>query len=368
MQRSRPLSLEDGIQQPLRNAEDHWALHSAMTFPKWISNLLLAPVLASTQSSSRSTATTSSSSAQFTLPIEATLGATLLPNIYDPSAPDVQSKCPGYMASKVKMSSTGLTAQLDLAGTACDVYGIDVHRLNLTVEYQTDSRLHINIQPAHMTSQNESWYLLSTDYVPAASPGNGKVTTSDLTFSWTNSEGSGFGFNVTRNSTGDVLFSTTGTKLVYENQFIEFVTHQEDGYNVYGLGEVIHGLRLGNNLTRTIYAADVGNPIDANIYGSHPFYLQTKYFEMTAHNRTTLITGDLGTANATSNYTSYSHGVYLRNAHGMEVRLHPTNVTWRTLGGSIGLYFFAGPTPADVTRQYLHVIGMPALQVSISTG
>lgn len=320
--------------------------------------LLLAPCLAVAQSAS----STSSFAPQFTVPTSAGLGATLLANIYDPDAVNAQAHCPGYNASSVKTSSTGLTAHLTLAGTACNVYGDDIHDLDLTVEYQTDSRLHVNIRPSHITSQNQSWYLLSTDYVPAPGQENGKMTTSDLTFSWANSAESGFGFNVTRNSTGDVLFSTTGTKLVYENQFVELVTHQEANYNLYGLGEVIHGLRLGDNLTRTIYAADVGDPIDENIYGSHPFYLQTKYFEVGADNSTNLVTEQLNTTNAESNYTSSTHGLYFRNAHGMEVLLRSTNVTWRTLGGSIDLYFFSGPTQPDITHQYLDVIGMPALQ------
>jgi alpha-glucosidase len=184
------------------------------------------------------------------------------------------------------------------------------------------------------------------------------MDTSDLTFSWSNSRG-GFGFNVTRNSTGEVLFSTTGTKLVYENQFIEFVSHQPENYNLYGLGEVMHEFRLGNNFTRTIYAADVGDPLDRNLYGSHPFYLQTRYYSDDG----TLLTESVNSSSqSTGNYTSYSSGVYLRNAHGMEVLMNPTNVTWRTLGGSIDLYFFSGPTQPDVTRQYLSVIGLPALQ------
>ncbi|KIY02219.1 uncharacterized protein Z520_02357 [Fonsecaea multimorphosa CBS 102226] len=319
--------------------------------------LLLAPCLAAAQSS-----TATSVKAEFTVPASADYGVTLLANIDDPTAADAQVKCPGYTAAGVSTSSTGLTAHLTLAGTACNVYGTDIHDLDLTVEYQTSSRLHVNIRPSHVTSQNQSWYLLSTDYVPAGSPSGGAVTTSDLTFSWANSNTTGFWFNVTRNSTGDVLFSTTGTKLVFENQFIELVTHQQQNYNLYGLGEVIHGLRLGNNLTRTIYAADIGDSIDQNLYGSHPFYLQTKYFEVGSDNSTTLVTEQLDTTNATSNYTSYTHGVYLRNAHGMEVLLGANNVTWRTLGGSIDLYFFSGPTQPDVTHQYLSVIGMPMLQ------
>lgn len=77
---------------------------------------------------------------------------------------------------------------------------------------------------------------------------------SDLQFDWSNDPT--FSFSVTRRSTGDVLFDTSESVLVYENQFIEFVSALPTDYNVYGLGERIHGLRLGNNFTATIYAAD----------------------------------------------------------------------------------------------------------------
>ena len=65
--------------------------------------------------------------------------------------------------------------------------------------------------------------------------------------------------------------------LFYENQFIEFVTSMPENYNVYGLGERIHGLRLGNNLTATTYAADAGTPLDYNIYGTHPYVRHSKF-------------------------------------------------------------------------------------------
>ncbi|KAK1086213.1 hypothetical protein LTR33_001668, partial [Friedmanniomyces endolithicus] len=47
------------------------------------------------------------------------------------------SSCPGYKASNVKTSDTGLTASLSLAGQACNAYGTDLTDLTLTVEYQT---------------------------------------------------------------------------------------------------------------------------------------------------------------------------------------------------------------------------------------
>lgn len=53
-----------------------------------------------------------------------------------PSA-DPLAACPGYKAHSVSTTATGLTAQLSLAGTACDVYGTDLTDLTLEVSYDT---------------------------------------------------------------------------------------------------------------------------------------------------------------------------------------------------------------------------------------
>jgi len=45
--------------------------------------------------------------------------------------------CPGYAATNVQQSSRGLTADLNLGGAACNVYGTDLTNLKLLVEYQT---------------------------------------------------------------------------------------------------------------------------------------------------------------------------------------------------------------------------------------
>jgi alpha-glucosidase len=45
--------------------------------------------------------------------------------------------CPGYKASNVVKGDSYLTADLQLAGTACNVYGDDIEHLKLLVEYQT---------------------------------------------------------------------------------------------------------------------------------------------------------------------------------------------------------------------------------------
>jgi len=180
-----------------------------------------------------------------------------------------------------------------------------------------------------------------------------------------------FWFNVGRRSTGDVIFTTQGSHLIYENQFVEFVNSLPEDYNLYGLGERIHGLRLNNNFTATIYAADVGDPIDRNLYGSHPFYLETRYFEKGGNgSRTPLKQSEMQQSNfgyeskpTGSKYESLSHGVYYRNTHGMEVVMKPDHLSWRTLGGAIDLFFYDGPSQPEVTKEYQKsAIGLPAMQ------
>jgi alpha-glucosidase len=45
--------------------------------------------------------------------------------------------CPGYTASNIVTTDSSLTADLTLAGPACNVYGADIKDLKLLVEYQT---------------------------------------------------------------------------------------------------------------------------------------------------------------------------------------------------------------------------------------
>lgn len=207
--------------------------------------------------------TTTSFRPIFTVPPEAAVGIPVLPNINDPQAIDPQTVCPGYIASNVVRTPIGLTATLKLAGKACNVYGTDIDTLNLTVEYQSSDRLAIKIIPAVLEASNMSHYILADSLVHEPTVDCGATTeslTNDLGFVWSNEPT--FSFTVFRRSTADVLFSTEGTKLVFENQFIEFASPLPENYNLYGLGETIHGLRLGNNFTKTFWAADVGDPID----------------------------------------------------------------------------------------------------------
>ncbi|KAK4985984.1 hypothetical protein LTR66_008016 [Elasticomyces elasticus] len=266
----------------------------------------------------------------------------LVPAIYDPTAPNAQAICPGYKASNVVNTTQGFTADLTIAGPACSAYGNDIADLTLAVEYQAKQRLSVKIYPRHLAPHNTSLYILPAFLTPEPS-GDGSTTaaTSDLSFTWSNEPS--FQFKVSRVSNGEEIFSTYGYKIVFEDQFLELVTNMVKDYNVYGLAENIHDFRLGNNFTQTFYAADSGNPIDGNLYGTHPFYVETRYKD---------------------GASSLSHGVYARNAHGQEWLLRNRTITYRTIGGSFDLYFLSGPKPTDVIAQYQNgIVGLPALQM-----
>lgn len=261
----------------------------------------------------------------------------------DPSAPNTQQECPGYIASNVQHTTAGLTADLTLAGTACNVYGIDIVDLSLSVEYQSKERLAVRIVPKYLAPENKSLYILDPSLTPYPSADSGSSKQgSDLRFTWSNSPS--FQFKVERASSGEVLFDTTGHVIVFEDQFLELATNMVPNYNIYGLAESLHSFRLGNDWTQTFWSSynlDNDNVIDVNGHSTHPMYLETRY----------------------SNGSSTSHGVYARNAHGQDWLLRSDNVTYRTIGGSFDFYFLSGYKPKEVISQYhTQVIGTPYLQ------
>ncbi|KAK6544286.1 hypothetical protein TWF694_000988 [Orbilia ellipsospora] len=276
-----------------------------------------------------------------TLPASIDNGENILPTIMNNSAVDAQAVCPGYKLMHMRETKSGVDARLYLAGKACNVYGTDIDQLQLRVQYQTRDRLSVQIFPANIPEGQEPWYIVNDEQVqrpldrmPVGPNG------SDWEFSYVASP---FSFEVKRKSTGDVVFSTSGTKLVFENQFVEWKTSLPSNANIYGLGDIISENFELKGANRTIYAADIGDSPEANLYGAHPFYLDHRYVKVNGKTK------------------GYAHGVYSRNFHGQDILVREGGITWRTIGGSIDLFFFSGPTPAKVTRSYVTEIGKPAL-------
>jgi len=174
----------------------------------------------------------------------ATIGVAQTPTVSNSAVVIAQNVCPGYSLSNVQKMDRGLTGSLTLNGSACNAYGKDYANLTLTVFYDTETRLHVNIE-----DNNNTQYRIPQNLVNIPAPFS---SVGDLQYSFNYNE-SPFEFWVLRND-GEVLFDTRGYKLIFETQYLELTTTMEEGYNVYGLGEVIHSLRLGNNFTRTMWA------------------------------------------------------------------------------------------------------------------
>ncbi|KAM0551272.1 hypothetical protein ACHAPJ_008617 [Fusarium lateritium] len=244
------------------------------------------------------------------------------------------SKCPGYKATKHWQTRDGFYADLALAGKACDVFGVDLPKLKLEVEYQTEDRLHVKI-----LDTNNTVYQVPDDIFPR--PGYGQWSSpknSKLKF---NFKANPFSFSVTRRDTGEVLFDTSGSKLVFENQYVYIKTKLPQRPHLYGLGEHSDPFMLNaTNYTRTIYTRDAyGTPNGQNLYGAHPVYFDHR---------------EKGT-----------HGVFLLNSNGMDVFIDKKNgkqfLEYNVIGGVLDFYFVAGPSPRDVAKQYAEIATLPLM-------
>lgn len=57
-----------------------------------------------------------------------------------------------------------------------------------------------------------------------------------------------------------------------------------------------------------------------------------------------------------------AHGVLIFNSNAQEITTGPApHLIYRTIGGQLDIYFFAGPKPEDVIRQYQQLVGTPIL-------
>jgi alpha-glucosidase len=163
--------------------------------------------------------------------------------------------------------------------------------------------------------------------------------TSEVKFTY---EQSPFSFAVSRISTGETLFNSSGSNFVFQSQYLNLRTSLPQNPNLYGIGEHSDSLRLNTTeYTRTLWNRDAYTiPAGTNLYGAHPVYID--------HRRT-------GT-----------HGVFLLNSNGMDVKIDQDRdgvqfLEYNLLGGVLDFYFLAGPSPKDVSIQYAEVAGLPAM-------
>ncbi|ESZ98235.1 glycoside hydrolase family 31 protein [Sclerotinia borealis F-4128] len=251
------------------------------------------------------------------------------------------SKCPGYKAFNVKTTSSSFTADLTLAGRACNTYGTDLTKLTLKVVYETDDRIHVVIQdPANYV------YQVPESVFPR--PAESTVNSNDAKIKF-HHVSSPFSFSITRAKTGEVLFDTSASSLVFESQYLRLRTKLPSNPNLYGLGEHSDPFRLNTtDYIRTLWSRDAyGTPEGTNLYGNHPVYFEHR-------------TGGI-------------HGVLLMNSNGMDIKINNTNgrnqyLEYNTLGGVLDFYFLAGPDPIVLSQQYAELVGLPTMMPYWSFG
>lgn len=265
--------------------------------------------------------------------VDSTSGEAPEPELYTKDL----SPCPGYIAKNYGKTKSGFHADLTLAGEACNLYGIDLPDLKLEVEYQTAERLHVKI-----LDTNNTVYQVPDEIFPR--PGYGQWCSqedSQLKFDFVAEP---FSFSVSRTDSGEVLFDTSGSKLVFESQYVHLKTKLPEDPHLYGLGEHSDSFMLNStNYTRTIWTRDAYSlPQGENLYGAHPIYFEHRKDEAGAK----------------------THGVFLLNSNGMDIYIDDKDgqtLEYNIIGGVLDFYFIAGPSPKDVAQQYAEIAELPLM-------
>lgn len=258
------------------------------------------------------------------------------------------SSCPGYkLVGEPEEAESGFTAKLALAGKACNAYGVDIHNLTLAVVYEKPEQLHVHI---YDTAKNQ--YQLPNGLVfdrPGDDPSEKGFSTADeshLEFHHTGTGKSPWAFWITRKSNGEVIFDTrqemiptydtplneTETRrnttampahpIIFENQYLQLSSALPKNAYIYGLGEYISGgFRRDNNATiQPFFTLDAGDPVDSNMYGYHPVYIEARQ----------------------NGSDVKTHSVYYQNTAGLDVLLRSGVVQYRAIGGTLDFRFFSG--------------------------
>ncbi|KAM7535616.1 hypothetical protein Aperf_G00000089710 [Anoplocephala perfoliata] len=238
---------------------------------------------------------------------------------YTPTGNLVQSDC-------------GLSMTAKRASGAYSVMPDPVEEVQVTVAFETDSRVRIRITDANKKRWEPDLELGPPD---SKCPTNKKYTVG------LDADRLGFFINRVNNDSqkGQSLVDSTGpmaSSFVFADQYLQ-ISFKISALHGYGFGEREESFPLNlHDWKRMAYWArdDVPHPF-SNLYGVHNFFMG--------------LSPD-GTA----------FGMFFLNSNALEVTIQPLpSLTFRAIGGIFDFFLFVGPSPNDVIAQYYQLIGYP---------
>lgn len=119
--------------------------------------------------------------------------------------------------------------------------------------------------------------------------------------------------------------------LIFSNQYLQLSSLLPHNTSIYGLGEYYSGnyRRNPSSTVQPFWALDIGDPVDANMYGYHSVYQEVRPRKGTNKRGEDAATTD-------------THAVWLKNSAGMDVILRDGVVQYRAIGGTFDFYFYSG--------------------------
>lgn len=261
-------------------------------------------------------------------------------------------KINGYSFNSTLSTPSAASGSLTLIQPS-GIFGPDFSELTLDITQESADRTHIKISPS-ASLYGPRWEV-PEDVLPRPGGLYEGVASSQFIVSESSSDpGSPLELLITRKKHGQPtieLIFILSKMLVFQDQYLQFVLGTPpDTAALFGLGESTRAQqRLQSNTTYTLWNTDTASAVfDASLYGTHPFLVQVSA-------------------------SGKASGILFENSNAMDVSVFQSDsmgdsVGVQSTGGVLDLYVFAGPTPADVVRQFLEVVGKPAMMPFWSLG
>ncbi|CAF0745626.1 unnamed protein product [Didymodactylos carnosus] len=228
---------------------------------------------------------------------------------------------------------------IDTKQSEFSLFGNDIDNLRLEMTTSGTDMIRLKI-----TDLDHERYEVPVPIVWRPDPTTSHVARQKIKFRLTHTQYKQAGIQIVRTDTNAILFDTSffAEGFIYDDKYLQFMT-TIPSRNIYGMGENTHPTFqhvLNSGVRYGIFARDqppLGN--NENLYGTHPFYM--------------VVEND-----------GNAFGVLIFNSNAQDYKFNQfeqdqSMLTYRTIGGILDIFFFAGPTPEDVIQQYQHVIGNP---------